>query len=64
MKVTFTARLTEVDRRRLLFEVEAHDEVEKVGEGATSATTSTLRNSSRRPRKRRARGSEERRSPE
>jgi fluoroacetyl-CoA thioesterase len=33
MRVTFTARLTEVDRRRLLFEVEAHDEVEKIGEG-------------------------------
>ena len=33
MKVTFKARLTEVDRRRLLFEVEAHDEAEKIGEG-------------------------------
>ncbi len=33
MKITFKARLTEVERRRLLFEVEAHDEVEKVGEG-------------------------------
>lgn len=33
MRVTFKARLTEVDKRRLVFEVEAHDEVEKIGEG-------------------------------
>lgn len=33
MKITFRARLIEVERRRLMFEVEAHDEAEKVGEG-------------------------------
>ncbi len=33
MKMTFKGRLAEVDRRRLLFELEAHDEVEKVSEG-------------------------------
>lgn len=32
MKVTLKARLTEVDRRRLVFEAEAHDEHEKIGE--------------------------------
>ena len=33
MKVTARAILTEVDRRRLVFTVEAYDEREKVGEG-------------------------------
>lgn len=33
MRVTARARLVETDRRRLRFEVEAWDEVEKVGEG-------------------------------
>ncbi|SHF04283.1 thioesterase family protein [Alkalibacter saccharofermentans] len=33
MKVTGKAKLVEVDRRRLLFEVEAFDEAEKIGEG-------------------------------
>ncbi|HLQ34990.1 MAG TPA: thioesterase family protein [Chloroflexota bacterium] len=33
MKVTATARLVEVDGRRLVFEVEAYDEREKIGEG-------------------------------
>ena len=32
MKVTITVELTEVDRRRLGFRAEIHDEVEKVGE--------------------------------
>ncbi len=32
MKVRLKARLTEVDRRRLVFEAEAHDEAEKIGE--------------------------------
>lgn len=33
MTVTITVALTEVDRRRLSFRAEIHDEVEKVGEG-------------------------------
>jgi predicted thioesterase len=33
MKVRVRAELVEVDGRRLVFRVEAHDEVEKVGEG-------------------------------
>lgn len=33
MEVRFRAELVEVDRRRLLFKVEAWDEVEKIGEG-------------------------------
>lgn len=33
MKVRATARLTEVQGRRLIFEVEAWDEKEKIGEG-------------------------------
>ena len=33
MKVTITVELTAVDRRRLSFRFEVHDEVEKVGEG-------------------------------
>ena len=33
MKVTFRATLTEIDRRRLTFRVEAYDEKEKIGEG-------------------------------
>ena len=33
MKVTATARLVEVDGSRLVFEVEAYDEREKIGEG-------------------------------
>ena len=33
MKVTARAELVEVDRKRLLFEIEAFDEEEKVGEG-------------------------------
>jgi predicted thioesterase len=33
MAVTVTVELTAVDRRRLTFRVEVHDEVEKVGEG-------------------------------
>lgn len=33
MKVTITVELAEVDRRRLGFKVEVHDEMEKVGEG-------------------------------
>ncbi|MCZ7569035.1 MAG: thioesterase family protein [Ardenticatenaceae bacterium] len=33
MRVTARARLVEVDRRRLRFEFEAWDEVEKIGEG-------------------------------
>ena len=33
MEVRVRAELTEVDGRRLVFRVEAHDEVEKVGEG-------------------------------
>ena len=33
MKATITVELTEVDRRRLSFRFEVHDEVEKVGEG-------------------------------
>jgi fluoroacetyl-CoA thioesterase len=33
MRVTITVELTEVDRRRLGFTVEVHDEMEKVGEG-------------------------------
>jgi predicted thioesterase len=32
MKVTFRAKLVDVDGRKLTFEVEAHDEVEKIGE--------------------------------
>jgi predicted thioesterase len=33
MHVTVTAELIEIDRRRLAFRVEAHDEVELVGRG-------------------------------
>lgn len=33
MTVTITVELTAIDRRRLTFRVEVHDEVEKVGEG-------------------------------
>jgi fluoroacetyl-CoA thioesterase len=34
MRVTFRATLTERDGRRLLFQVEAHDDYERVGEGS------------------------------
>lgn len=34
MKVTCTSKLVQCDGRRLVFEVEAHDDVEKIGEGA------------------------------
>ena len=33
MKVTITVELREIDRRRLGFKFEVHDEMEKVGEG-------------------------------
>jgi predicted thioesterase len=33
MRVRATARVTEVDGRRVVFAVEAHDETEKIGEG-------------------------------
>jgi len=33
MKVTVTARLIEIDGRRLRFSLEAHDELERVGRG-------------------------------
>ena len=33
MKVTVSAQLVEVDGRRLVFDVEAHDEHEKIGQG-------------------------------
>lgn len=33
MTVIATAELVEVDRKRLTFKIEAHDELEKVGEG-------------------------------
>lgn len=33
MKVTARCTLVEIDRRRLVFQVEVHDEMEKVGEG-------------------------------
>jgi predicted thioesterase len=33
MTVTITVELAEIDRRRLAFKFEVHDEVEKVGEG-------------------------------
>ena len=33
MKVTARCTLVEIDRRRLLFQAEVHDELEKVGEG-------------------------------
>ncbi|HMH53743.1 MAG TPA: thioesterase family protein [Candidatus Acidoferrum sp.] len=33
MKVTINVELTEIDRRRLGFKFEVHDEIEKVGEG-------------------------------
>ena len=33
MKVTVNVELTEIDRRRLGFKFEVHDEIEKVGEG-------------------------------
>jgi fluoroacetyl-CoA thioesterase len=33
MKVTARCTLLEIDRRRLLFQAEVHDELEKVGEG-------------------------------
>lgn len=33
MEVTCTVEVTEIDRRRIVFHVEAFDEVEKIGEG-------------------------------
>ena len=33
MKVTARCTLTEIDRRRLVFKTEVHDELDKVGEG-------------------------------
>lgn len=33
MEVTCTAEVIEIDRRRVVFQVEAFDEVEKIGEG-------------------------------
>jgi predicted thioesterase len=33
MKVRAKAKLVEIDRRRLVFEVEAYDDVETIGEG-------------------------------
>ena len=33
MRVTARCTLMEIDRRRLVFKVEVHDEIEKVGEG-------------------------------
>lgn len=33
MEVTCTAEVVEIDRRRVVFQVEAFDEVEKIGEG-------------------------------
>ena len=33
MQVTINVELTEIDRRRLAFKFEVHDEMEKVGEG-------------------------------
>jgi len=33
MRVTARCTLTEIDRRRLVFRAEVHDEIEKVGEG-------------------------------
>jgi len=33
MTITITVELTEIDRRRLGFKFEVHDEIEKVGEG-------------------------------
>jgi fluoroacetyl-CoA thioesterase len=33
MKVTARCTLVEIDRRRLVFQAEVHDEVEKIGEG-------------------------------
>ena len=33
MKVTARCALTEIDRRRLVFKAEVHDELDKVGEG-------------------------------
>ncbi len=33
MKVTARCTLVEIDRRRLVFQTEVHDEVEKIGEG-------------------------------
>ena len=34
MKVTARCTLVEIDRRRLVFQAEVHDEVEKIGEGS------------------------------
>jgi len=34
MNITASAELTEIDSKRLVFKVEAFDEVEKIGEGA------------------------------
>ena len=34
MKVTARCTLVEIDRRRLLFQAEVHDELEKIGEGS------------------------------
>ncbi|GAF80721.1 unnamed protein product [marine sediment metagenome] len=33
MNITASAELTEIDGKRLIFKVEAFDEVEKIGEG-------------------------------
>jgi predicted thioesterase len=33
MRITARCTLTEIDRRRLLFQAEVHDELDKVGEG-------------------------------
>jgi predicted thioesterase len=33
MKVKFTAELIEIEGKRLIFKIEAYDEVEKIGEG-------------------------------
>jgi predicted thioesterase len=33
MKITVTVEMTEVDRRRLEYKFEVHDEIDKVGEG-------------------------------
>jgi len=34
MKVTARCTLVEIDRRRLVFQAEVHDELEKVGDGS------------------------------
>jgi len=48
MRVTARAVLTGVDGRRLTFHVSARDDQEMIGEGCTSASSSTLRASNRR----------------